>query len=206
MIAIIISLVLLVVLILIAVRLIGAKRQPDEDVTIDAAGGRPLIHASGIYSIVRKSPRDDLAKIRPSEDEIRKYLGSQNEDINKRPLSHSDKISLVEKWLRSTAESVRIVEQGDAENVNFYYFDDTGEKGCPICAPYIKTGHFVTRQEIFNNPELIPPFHLGCTTRLVQYHGKDNLRETTTKSMVPFFKNRELPPLPEWKKIIATKP
>jgi hypothetical protein len=196
----IISIVLLVVLILIAIRMISAKHPREEVIPAGIQG--PLIHASGIYSIIRKSPRADMLKIRPQEAEIRKYLASINEDINGLPLTPADKKVLAEQWRQSLDDNIRIVEQGDVEDVEFYFFDFPNGKTCPVCGSYIRQGQFVTRQEIFKNPSIIPPFHLGCSARISPYNGKKNLRHTTIMGMTPFFKQNTPPPLPEWTKTI----
>jgi hypothetical protein len=200
MIAAIIGLALLIVLIVIAMYMISLKRSPDEENSVGLAG--PLIHASGIYSIVRKSPRADLLTARPQETEIRKYLASINEDINGVQVSHFEKLKLLEKWQQSMEENIRVVEQGDNDDVEFYYFDSREEKLCQVCAQYLSRGQFVTRQEVYNHPTIIPPFHLGCSTKFVPYQGKENLRETTIIGMRPFFSSTMPPPVPDWKKII----
>jgi hypothetical protein len=195
----IIGLVLLIVLILVAIKMISDKNSPDEAGQMTGIKG-PLIHTSGMYSIIRKSPREDLLRIRPPAGEIRKYLSSLNEDINRLPLSEAEKQRLGEKWRQSMEDNIRVVEQGDADEVEFYYYDFPGDTPCPGCASYLHQGQFVSRQEIFKYPSIIPPFHLGCTTRVVAYRGKENLRETTIRGMAPFFGTSDLPQLPEWKK------
>jgi hypothetical protein len=195
----IIGLTLLLILIVIAIRMISVRRPPEEEPSTGTGG--PLIHASGIYSIVRKSPREDLSRIRPPEAEIRKYLASINEDIGRSDRSHFEKLKLLERWQQLMEENIRIIEKGDADEVEFYYFDSPNERFCPVCSQYMGRGQFVTRQEIYNHPAIIPPFHLGCTTRFVPYQGKENLRETTIIGMRPFFVSPAQPPLPDWKKI-----
>lgn len=199
----IIGLILLSVLILVAIRLISLKRPPVEysgSETINASG--PLIHASGIYSIVRKSPREDLLRIRPPETEIRKYIASINEDIYGHALSNADKEKLLQKWLSSIEENIAVIEKGDSEDTEFYYLESSTDRQCPVCADFFKQGQFVMRQEIYKNPSVIPPFHLGCTTKLVPYLGKENLRETTVIRMSPLFNHGIAPTLPEWIKLL----
>jgi hypothetical protein len=199
-----ISFVLVIVLVLIAIRLISARHTPDE--ANQAAGIKePLIHASGIYSIIRKSPREDLLAIRPQETEIRKYLAFLNEDYTGHLLSAADKQKVAEKWRQSMEENIGVVEQGDSEDVEFYYYDSLGDSPCPVCASCLKQGQFISRQEIFKNPSIIPPFHLGCTTRITPYRGRENLRETTLQSMAPFFSKSTPPPVPEWTTTIKLK-
>ena len=201
MVAAIIGLVLLVALVLVAVRLISLRHASGET-NNDMGDDGSLIHTSGIYSIFRKSPREDLVRIRPSEAEIRKYLASLNEDLTRRPLSPADRQQLADNWRQSMEENIKVVEQGDAAEVEFYYYDFPGGSRCPVCASYLNQGQFVSRQEIFNNPPIIPPFHLGCITKIVAYRGKENLRETTSSGMAPFFSKNVLPPIPEWTNIV----
>jgi hypothetical protein len=197
----IISLVLLVVLVVIAIRMITRRNVSDETTQESLLG--PPIHASGIYSIIRKSPREDLLRIRPPEEEIRKYLASRNEDIYRRAISGPDRQRLANRWRQSMDENIKSVEQGDADNVEFYYFDCGEHQSCPVCASYLNHGQFVSRQEIFNNPSIIPPFHLGCTTRIMPYRGKENLKKSAAFGMSPFFSNGTPPPLPEWKNTVT---
>jgi hypothetical protein len=200
----VLGLILLILLILVAIRLIGMKRPP-----VEGNGGEgissqgPMIHESGIYSIVRKSPREDVLHLRPQEAEIRKYIASINEDIYGHALSAGAKEALAQRWLRSMEENIATIEKGDSESVEFYYLESSTDKPCPVCASFFKQGQFVMRQEIYKNPSVIPPFHLGCTTRLVAYVGRENLRETTTIRMSPLFNRGVAPTFPEWKKTIA---
>jgi hypothetical protein len=199
------GLILLLVLILIAIRLISLKRPPVEDnVGEGTAAEGQLIHASGIYSIVRESPRENLLRIRPKETEIRKYIATINEDLYGKPLSNAAKEELLVKWLCAIEENITAVEKGDSESVEFYYLESSSDKQCPVCATFFKQGQFVMRQEIFKNPFVIPPFHLGCTTILVPYIGKENLRDTISIKLSPLFSHGAAPTLPEWKKIVAS--
>jgi len=197
----IIGLLLFIALVLIAIRMISFRHASD-DVSNDTGDDGSLIHASGIYSIIRKSPREDILRIRPQEAEIRKYLASLNEDITRQPLTPTDKQKLSEKWRQLMEDNIQVVEKGDAEEVEFYYYDFPDDTPCHVCTSYLNQGQFVSRQEIFKNPSIIPPFHLGCTTRIVPYRGRENLRDATILGMAPFFSNSVPPPVPEWTKIV----
>ncbi|MBN1129194.1 MAG: hypothetical protein JXA71_09425 [Chitinispirillaceae bacterium] len=202
--AVILSIVLLAALILVAVRLVSFKR-PQEDTEENNLGTTgPLIHASGIYSIVRKSPRENLGALRPQEAEVRKYLATINEDINKQPLSDADKQKIITHWQKAIDENIRIIERGDCEGVEFYYLDFPKDKTCPLCRSSITPGQFVTREQLFSTPSIIPPFHLGCTTRIHPYFGKEDLRDTAIMGMAPLFTGSTPPVLPDWKKTLKT--
>lgn len=193
-----ISAVLLIVLVLIAIR-IGINRGQFSD------DGEPLkqqtMHASGIYSIVRSTPRINIMSAKPDEEELIKYITSLNEDMQGNALSETDKSLLIEKWHASLEESITTVEKGDQKDVSFYYYDFIPSE-CPVCRRYFSKGKFMTREEIFLNPCLLPPLHLGCTCALLPHHGKENLRETTELGMLPLFKNQQPPPLPDWKNVL----
>lgn len=191
-----VGLVFFLVLVLVAVRMSITKKRDEELVD------EPTIHASGIYSIVRKTPRETIRERKPSRDELRQYLGGINEDIEGRVLSDSDKNILIEKWLALLETNISQIERGDGENVAFYYFE------CPdndsVCGKYVDNGQFVTREEIYQHSEVIPPFHLGCSCRIVAYHGSEDLSESTQVGMRPFFHDETLPPLPNWQDTVKT--
>ncbi|HEX2955189.1 MAG TPA: hypothetical protein VHO70_00050 [Chitinispirillaceae bacterium] len=192
MVTIIITIIIVLVLLLFAIRVAFSKTSPVEQGDIH----NPLIHESGIYSIVRKTPRDALLKVKPTEEEIRKYLSALNENLC--TLASNEIEEIVKNWNTSMENSIKAVEIGDNNSVEFYFFDfDTVD--CPICNNFIKKGQFVTREEIYKHPELLPPFHLNCSTILHPHHGKEDLRETTELGMMPFFKHGIRPALPDWK-------
>jgi len=187
-----ITIILLIILVMIAIK-IGLNRERIEEEAV-----HPVIHASGIYSIVKKSPRENIHDNKPSREEIIQYLDGINEDINGLPLSDDDKKRIVERWEESMEENVASIDQGDSEGIEFYYYDFVPQ-GCPVCLKYFSRGTFVTRENIFSSPAIIPPLHLGCTARLRPHHGKENLRDTTEIGMLPLFKDHLQPPIPDWK-------
>lgn len=191
----IIGIVLILILVLLAIS-IGLKREGTKDDIPDS----PLIHASGVYSILRRSPREELLKIRPTVENIRKYLCSQNEDIENIFISPKEIDLLVEQWTESLNRNINTIEAGDQDEVEFYFYEFDPEN-CPVCQNHLKRGNFVTRQEIFKYPQIIPPFHIGCTCCILPYHGKEKLNDTTELGMKPLFKDSSPPPLPDWKTI-----
>ncbi|MFP4014316.1 MAG: hypothetical protein ACLFVQ_09545 [Chitinispirillaceae bacterium] len=186
--AVIVGLVILMILVLVAVKTSFTKEEESEELSSQ-------IHQSGIWSVIRKSPRESLIKVRPKEEEIRKYLADLDE--NKGKLARvPDPNRLVEHWKAQLDANIQEIESGDRLGVEFYYYDFPQE--CPGCESLISKGQFVSREEIFQHPQIIPPFHLGCSCRIVAHHGNENLRETTESGLRPFFAEGEIPPLPEW--------
>jgi len=181
-------------LLLVAIHLVIKAGKPGEP------ADSPTIHASGIYSIVRRSPRDTIAEFKPSAETIVQYLSGKNEDIQGKAINDDDRKALAAHWLERLEENIREVEAGDQRGVEFYYYDFTEDD--PVCNGIIDKGHFVTREEIFKFPQIIPPFHLGCRCTMKAHQGSENLRETTRLSMRPLFTGHNLPPLPQWSDIL----
>jgi len=180
--------ILLIVVVIKAITTKG-EAQPEEP-------ENKIIHMSGVYSIVRKSPREDLIKLRPAEEIIKQYLADQNEDIYNIALGGSERSALLEHWKEQMDANLREVETGDKNGVAFYYYDFP--QVCAACAPFVSKGHFVSREEIYNNPQLVPPFHLGCTCILAIHNGKADPKDTAVIGLRPFFTDKNVPALPEW--------
>ena len=187
---------LLLVVMLIAVR-IGINKEKIEQDSL-----KPVIHASGIYSIIRKSPRESISDYKPSQEEILKYFSNKNVNTTSLSLSEADKSMLIKRWNSQMESNISEIEKGDEKGVEFYYYKYLWDD--PVCGKYISKGRFVTREEIFQHPNIIPPFHLGCGCQLKQYQGKEKLHDTTEIGMLPLFREGASPPLPDWKEILLT--
>jgi hypothetical protein len=193
--AVLISLAILTVLVLIAVKIGFSK----EDANIDPERER-IIRVSGIYSVVRESPREGLTALRPKEGEVREYLAGMEGYENGARLTERERAALLKHWNTQMEANLQTIENGDKNGVTFYYYDFTG--ACPACEPFITKGNFVTREEIYKYPEIIPPFHIGCACALTAHRGVENLRETTITGMTPLFESEAPPRLPDWKRAV----
>lgn len=189
------SLVIFLLLILIAIWISLNNKETNYE------GPKTVLHTSGIYSIIRKDPREKISQVKPSEEEIRKYI--ENINVNFEGIvqfSQGDVDLFIDHWVKSLNKNIKMIEQGDIENASFFYYDFIPQQ-CPVCKDFLQKGQFVTREDIFNYPGIIPPFHIGCTCMIVSYCGKNTIHDTTELGMIPFFKNENSPRLPEWKTI-----
>ena len=185
---------LFLVLVLIAVH-IGISRKDD-----DAPADKPVLSGSGVYSIVRRSPRTAVMKVRPGADEVRQYLVSVNEDNTGKRLSSEDKERLVAAFTADTEAAIAEVEAGDQEGVEYYYYDYRWDD--PVCEGMVGKGQYVTREEMFRFPQLLPPFHLGCGCVVRRQHGNDTPRKTIALNMRPLLPDNQQPPrLPDWRSV-----
>jgi hypothetical protein len=188
-----VGIALLLIAMLVAVRIGMNKAKNEQELPSQ------MIHGSGIYSIIRRSPRDNIGDFKPSQEEIRKYLNDKNVNIS--TVSSGQRDLVLSKWNEQMEANINEIENGDKEGIEFYYFDFKWND--PVCAKIISKGRFVTREQIFEHPKIIPPFHLGCGCQLCKYQGKDKLRETTEIGMLPLLRNGEMVSLPEWKELVA---
>ena len=195
--------VLLIALVIVAARTFSAKRPSSADPDTHTDIPTQLIHSSGIYSILRSSPREDLARIRPSRDEIIKYLASINEDSTGKQLSENDKMKLVEEWTRAVEDHLALIERGDADGSAFYLYDFKDGHLCKRCSSVIESSMVVSREELFKHPVAIPPFHLGCTVMLKNHGGKDTLHDTRSINTTSLFANKPSPEFPNWQETIV---
>lgn len=161
----------------------------------------PAILNSGIYSVVRRSPKESIHRHKPSAEQIVEHLASQSTDAAGTVLSDELRNRIAGRFDVHLKESIAEIESGDQAGVEFYYYDYAQDD--EICAPFVSQGKFVTREELHKFPVIIPPLHLGCKARLCRYHGSENLRKTTELNMLPLFHSDVPPPLPDWKQILA---
>jgi hypothetical protein len=189
---------LLLILLLIAVR-IGINKEKTEEGNIP-----PVIHASGIYSIIRKSPRESISDYKPSQEEIIKYFSNENVDTKNLSLTQADISALIKSWNSQMELNINEIEKGDLKGIEFYYYEYAWND--PICGARIPKGRFVTREEIYQFPSIIPPFHVGCGCRLKKYEGKEKLHDTTELGMLPLFRDGKPPLLPDWKEVLNIRP
>ena len=192
---IVIALILFLFLMLLAIK-IGVNKGKSE-----AEETRSVIHTSGIYSVLRKSPREAVLELRPKDEELRKYLSKKNEDINGSSLSEEDRERLVSDFYKLLGENITEIENGDHEGCEYYYYEF--DKNDTVCGKYVTRGQYVTRSHIFKYCQLIPPFHIGCGCKLLRHQSNKNLRDTAANRLQPFFAEESvIPSLPNWHTIL----
>jgi len=149
------------------------------------------IAVSGKYAAVLRPVADELASKKPSEAEIEEWLNSQNIDAEQ-------KKHLVENWQKSLSETIKTVNEGDVNGVTTYRID-LGPKDKRICG-FLHKDHFITRDQINRNAEILPPYCLGSDSKVVPKHAWDNTNETGGwKSVVPKDGSYGVP---EWRQIV----
>ncbi|OGK07657.1 MAG: hypothetical protein A2487_09115 [Candidatus Raymondbacteria bacterium RifOxyC12_full_50_8] len=153
-----IVIIFLVILIVITMYIALQKKSGEEDIPL------ATIHASGIYSVIRKSPRENLHPAKPPASEIAAFVGAAEKDMDGVPLSGADRERIIARWNAGLEDSITAVEKGDREGVQRFLI----KKGPvdAVCAIFAKKNYIILREDIYRHPELLPPFFPGCECRL----------------------------------------
>ncbi|MBP5188534.1 MAG: hypothetical protein J6Z50_05325 [Fibrobacterales bacterium] len=129
------------------------KKQTEEE-------PKPQQLNSGAFSIVRVSPEEALRKIKPTADEVAAWLAQSRPEIGEKKRE-----SLAALWEESIRASVEAVDRGDRDGRNTYRYE-IPERERPLL-PELTPDTYITRETVFQHPELLPPFFVGSRTRLV---------------------------------------
>ncbi len=154
-----ITVVLIVVMIILALYISLQKKETIEEEKV------PVIHTSGIYSVIRKSPRENIHPAKPTREAIAGLLTTLDKDVNNTQLTDADRERAASSYAEGLESSIRTVEEGDRNGVQRFIIDP--DIDCPPCAPFGEKKYFVTREDIYRHPELIPPYFAGCRCRLI---------------------------------------
>ncbi len=125
------------------------KRAKEEDAPKDD----PPIYTSGVFSLVRKSPRESHLQRIPSLEAIAEVLISQ-------PSATGSSEQYREEWVRVAELSINNIENGDKEGIQTYGYH-VPDKCLATCGSFGGEA-YVTRDQIHHHQRLMPPFHLGC--------------------------------------------
>jgi hypothetical protein len=184
--------ILFIVLIILIVMLTAAaayfalqkKTKDDEE--------GPTVYTSGIFSLVRQSPREILSK--------RKLSLTQIEEALKAPPPENvtgSAQSYLDLWINIIENSIEIIENGDKDGIQTYCYSDSSKNIDAL--GIIQKGTYVTREQLHNYPELIPPFYLGCNIKLIPKNAwNTNLDGTGWKPLLPV-KGKYL--TPDWRTV-----
>ncbi|MBR2058943.1 MAG: hypothetical protein IJ982_08555, partial [Fibrobacter sp.] len=153
------SVVIVIVIVLLSIILAGIGayvviHSADEKEEI-----KPVIDVSGKYAVVVRPARESITAVKPSENSIRAWLETQ---INLTPEQRKE---YLDKWNESIEETIRTIDEGD-QNGTVTYRIELGPKG----KEYVKFVHeenFITREQIRNHAEILPPYVLGCDCKLL---------------------------------------
>ena len=149
-----------------------------------------VIDVSGQYAVVVRPARESLTAVKPSEASLRSWLDTQN-------LSPEKKEELIAQWNASMEATIRTIDEGD-KNGTATYRIELGPKGKQY-VKFVSDENFITREQIRNHAEILPPDVLGCDCRLLPKQPWENPSKSGWKAVVPAHGNQY--DVPDWRQL-----
>jgi hypothetical protein len=147
------------------------------------------IAMSGKYAAAMCSAADLLAEKKPNKTEIEEWLTAHCHN-------EKQKNELIVNWQNAINETIKIINDGDLNGVTTYRIE-FGPKDKKACQ-FLHIDHFITREQINRNAELLPPYYFGSDSKVVPKLPWDNKDGTSWKSVVPKDGQYEVP---NWRQI-----
>ncbi|MDD7298967.1 hypothetical protein SAMN05720469_11626 [Fibrobacter intestinalis] len=136
----------------------------------------PVIDVSGQYAVIVRPARESIEKVKPSLEDLAKWLSTTG-------TSPEEQARLIESWKKSIDDVVKVVDEGD-RNGTVTYRIVIGPRSRPFCN-FLSDDNYVTREQIRNHAEILPPYVLGCDCRLVPKLPWENPGKAGWKALVP---------------------
>lgn len=136
----------------------------------------PQIDVSGQYAVLVRPAKESLKKVKPSSSEIQEWLSTQ-------PLSDEERSSLLSQWKASLEETIQTIDEGDA-NGTVTYRVEFGSRSGKFCT-FMNEENYITREQIRNHSEILPPYVLGCDCKLIPKFPWENPGKSGWKPVIP---------------------
>lgn len=189
---------IIIIILLVAVLIIIALYLSLQQKSSAGTDTKPVLYTSGIYSIVRKSPREAVLKIKPQLKEVAEFVQACLQDINGNKLSEKDRKRILEFWQTAVEKHISYIEECDQKGNERFLF--RGGSNCGFCRDLQTQNIFITREDIYHHPEILPPFFPGCDCRL-----QAEVSWNALPAASPLIKEgKPVIDLPHWKNIKKT--
>ena len=138
----------------VVVGLVGASRRRSQ--TVSKPSEPAPIYTSGVFSLIRKSPRESVSARIPALEAVRAVLAAAPASTRAAGTAEAYR----EEWVRMANLCISNIEHGDQQGIQTYRYV-VPEKCCVTCGRFGGDA-YVTRDQLHHQSLLIPPFHLGC--------------------------------------------
>lgn len=136
------------------------------------------IDRSGSYAVLRHPVREDLERAKPSLSEVESWLRASQPSP-----SEAEVQFLLNKWKADLEQTISIVEEGDREKVATFRVI-LSDKDIPLCS-FLTPDNYLTREQILNHPEILPPYYMNCDCKLALKQPWDNPSKAGWKAVTP---------------------
>jgi hypothetical protein len=162
-----------------------------EQVRQESVIQRPM-DTSGFFSLVRESPSLRIREAKPSLGQVREWLEEQHPN-----LAMPIRQKLIDAWLEIENQNIQTIEVADHGGVETFGYE-FHPKALELC-PLMQADTYITREMIYHHPELIPPFFVGDTTRIVT---REAWSMQNSAEWVPLLPRQGSYQLPDWRFLV----
>ncbi len=142
----------------VAVGVLGASRRRAP--STPPQGEPAPIYTSGVFSLIRKSPRQSVLARVPDLESVHAVL--RTEPAYGRANGTAEQYR--DHWVRMANLCISNVEHGDKQGIQTYCY--AVPEQCQATCGRFGGDAYVTRDQLHHQPLLIPPFHLGCACEI----------------------------------------
>lgn len=135
-----------------------------------------VIDVSGQYAVLVRPARESIERVKPPIEDVKEWLFSSG-------VNAEDQVRLLDSWKKSIDDAVRVIDEGD-KNGTVTYRVVIGPKSRPFCT-FMSDDNYITREQIRNHAEILPPYVLGCDCRLVPKLPWENPGKAGWKALIP---------------------
>ena len=152
---------------------------------------KPVIDVSGQYAVVVRPARESITAVKPSEASLRSWLETQEQ------LTPEQREEYIARWNATIEETIKTIDEGD-KNGTVTYRIELGPKGKNY-VHFVDEDNFITREQIRNHAEILPPYVLGCDCKLLPKQPWENPSKSGWKAVVPSHGNTY--EVPDWRQL-----
>ena len=184
------SIIIVIAIVLLSIVLAGIGIYVGMHNSDEKEESKPVIDVSGQYAAIGRPARETLTAVKPSEASIRAWLKTQN-------LTPEQRLAYLEQWNNTLEETIRTIDEGDKVGTATYRIV-LGPKGKNYCK-FVSEENFITREQIRNHAEILPPYVLGCDCKLLPKQPWENPSKSGWKAVIPTHGNSYN--VPDWRQL-----
>jgi hypothetical protein len=149
-----------------------------------------VIERSGQYAVMLRPVSLSLAETKPSREQMTEWLTEQR-------FSPSQIEDFLAGWDTALQETIRTVDEGDNEGITAYRIV-LGPKDKLVCDFLPKENNYITREQVRNHSEILPPYYFGSDSHLAPKHPWENAGKEGWKAVMPVEGKYQIP---SWKQV-----
>jgi hypothetical protein len=149
-----------------------------------------VIQMSGQYAVVLRPVRQSLEETKPSREAMERWLVQER-------FSEHQRDDFLTGWENALEKTIRIVDEGDREGITAYRIV-LGPKDRLVCDFLPKDNNYITREQIRNHPEILPPYYFGSDSTLAPKHPWEDSSKQGWKPVLPVEGKYRVP---DWRQV-----